>query len=142
MKRFSAILLPLLLAACMGAEEAPPAPAIPPAPAEETPPVVVESVPEPEPAPAPIVVDFARIDGQTPADVLAYIGAPTLVRRDENVQVMIFENSVCVFEVVFYEPNDGDYFRARHYGARNKSGQNVDTEACARSLLEAQQARP
>lgn len=141
MTRAAAVFALLLLAAC-GPEasvEAPPQPVAPAAPVEAAP---VEPLPEPEPEPEPIIVDFARIEGQTPADVLAYLGSPTLVRRDDNVQVMIFEADSCVLEVVFYEPDSGDYFRAEHYSARTRAGGDTDMEACARRLLEIAQATP
>ena len=111
----------MTLAACMGTE----------APAPVT-------VPEP----APIVVDFSQIEQRTPGDVIAYLGEPTLVRRDDTVQVMLFEAAGCVFEVVFFEPDNGDYFRAHHYSARTRTGSDTDPQLCARQLLESRVNTP
>lgn len=124
-----------VLAACGTA----PAPA-PVAPAPE--PAVEETLNAPAPPapeviePQPLVVDLSHIENATPADVISYMGAPTLVRRDENVQVMIFEAERCVVEVVFYEPDNGEHFRSEWVTARLKSGQETETTACARQWLE------
>lgn len=123
------------LAACTSAPA--PAPAVPaPEPAVEQP--VATPVPvEPEIVePKPLVVDLSHIENATPADVISYMGAPSLVRRDENVQVMIFEAERCVVEIVFYEPEDGDHFRSEWITARLKSGQDMETISCARQWLE------
>ena len=80
-----------------------------PAPAVAAAPVEVEA-PAPEPvapalaAPEPIAVDMARIENQTPTEVIGYLGTPSLVRRDDTVQVMIFETNTCVVEVIFLNP--------------------------------------
>lgn len=124
-----------VLAACGTA----PAPA-PVAPAPE--PAVEETLNAPAPPapeviePQPLVVDLSHIENATPADVISYMGAPTLVRRDENVQVMIFEASRCVVEVVFYEPDNGEHFRSEWVTARLKSGQETETTVCVRQWLE------
>lgn len=86
--------------------------------------------------PDPIVVDMARLDNQTPTEVVDYLGIPSLVRRDDAVQVMIYETGTCVVEIIFYEPANGDHFRARRINTRSTSGQNVDTENCLRRQLE------
>lgn len=122
----------LSLAACSTAPAPTPIaePAPPPEPVVETP--AIEPAPEPE----PLIVDLGRLQNQTPADVVAYLGAPTLVRRDDNVQIMIFEAERCVVEVIFYEPDNGDYFRAEWLNARLRTGQDTDVETCTRQWLE------
>ncbi len=125
------------LAACASGPT--PAPTPEPAPqqvVEPTPQAVPQLPDPPAPESTPIVVDMGRVEGQTPADVLAYLGAPTLVRRDENVQVMIFEADRCVVEVIFYEPENGDHFRADWVSARLRNGQDTDLTTCAREWLE------
>ncbi len=142
--KYLSVTLGLLLAACAAPTEP-----VPPV-AEATPPPEVETtqsaqIPEPDalfPTPAepePIAVDMARLDGQAPTGVVAYLGTPSLVRRDDSVQVMIFEASSCVVEVIFYEPANGDHFRAHRVNARSRTGQDVDTENCIRQHLESQQ---
>ncbi len=132
--------LGLLVAAC----------AAPPAPVTEVPaPVVVAAAPaqetvQPKPevrpvVPAPLAVDMTRIENQTPTNVIAYLGTPSLVRRDDTVQVMIFETGTCVVEVIFFEPENGDHFRAHRVNTRSTSGQDVDTENCVRRQLEQNQ---
>lgn len=122
---------------------APPAPVTEiPTPVVAAPPVETESevvTPQPETpapsAPAPIAVDMTRIENQTPTTVIEYLGTPSLVRRDDTVQVMIFETGTCVVEVIFYEPANGDHFRAHRVNTRSRTGQDVDTETCVRRLL-------
>jgi len=115
-----------------------------PAPAVAAAPVEVEA-PAPEPvapalaAPEPIAVDMARIENQTPTEVIGYLGTPSLVRRDDTVQVMIFETNTCVVEVIFFEPASGDHFRAHRVNTRSPTGQDVDTENCVRRQLERSQ---
>lgn len=133
-----ALILAVVLTACTTTPVTPPA-------APEPAPVV-----EPEPQPpvgtgpdasttleaAPIIVDISQIQNATPAEVLSYMGTPSLVRRDENVQVMIFETATCVVEVIFYEPDNGDHFRSEWVTARSRGGQDTDTEPCMRQWLE------
>ncbi len=136
--------LGLLLAACAAprgpvppvSEAAPPPDVEAIQPAQIPEPEVVPSVPaEPE----PIAVDMTQLNGQTPTGVIAYLGTPSLVRRDDSVQVMIFESSACVVEIIFYEPANGDHFRAHRINARSRTGQDVDSENCIRQHLESQQ---
>lgn len=124
-----------ILAACSAPPE--PGPVLPqPQPVAEEP-VAEPAQTEPEVIePAPLVVDLSHIENATPAEVISYMGAPTLVRRDENVQVMIFEAERCVVEIVFYEPENGDHFRSEWVTARLKSGQDTETIGCARQWLE------
>lgn len=102
----------------------------------ETPP---QEVPAPIEEPAGPSVDFSLINGKTPASVQDYLGQPSLVRRDENVQIMIFETDTCVFQVTFYEPSNGDHFRAEHTDARNRKGNAYDPELCVQQLLTTQE---
>lgn len=138
-------ILPLALGLIVTGCATSPAP-VAPATATETPtpaqqaPVQAEAAPTPEaPAtiePDPIVVDLTRLENQTPTEVIGYLGTPSLVRRDDTVQVMIFETGTCVVEIIFYEPVNGDHFRSRRINTRSPSGQDVDTENCVRRQLE------
>ena len=86
-------------------------------------------------APAPVFTS-----APTPPPVETTV-TPTLSEPAETVptllpvQAMIFETSSCVFEVIFYEPSNGDHFRAEHIDARSRSGNPADVEACVRTLL-------
>lgn len=135
MTHFRQIGLPLafvlLLTACTGETEPAPIISAPAAPVETPNAAPLEA----DTAPAPIIADLAQIRGATPADVLAYVGEPTLVRRDENVQVMTFETDRCVFEVIFYEPSPDDHFEARYINARDRSGRPLDTETCLSDVM-------
>lgn len=133
MQRLSAFATLLLVTACGATPPPVEAPAPTPPPVDPAP---VAPVPTPaEPVPEPLIIDLARIEGQTPAGVLEYLGTPSLVRRDENVQVMIFETETCVVEVIFYEPDNGDHFRARRVNARTTAGHDTDLESCVRQWL-------
>jgi hypothetical protein len=131
---YAAALLPCLalglLSACgPTAETAPPAKVATPAP-ELTPEPVPLAEMHPRPAAEPL-----RLMGLSPHDVQILMGDPALVRREDTMQVMLYENTGCVFEVVFYEPTLGEYFEARHLAARSPKGENVDIKACLASHL-------
>jgi hypothetical protein len=132
--KFFAITAALALSAC--ATTAPMPEPIEPAPATvaepiESPPVESVIAPEPE----PIVVNLSRIEARTPAEVQNYIGEPSFVRRDENVQIMHFQNEWCVTEIIFYEPENGDHFRANHISARTPTGAAADLKDCLHDIL-------
>ena len=138
--KYLPVTLGLMLTACSAPTAPPPVVEVaPPVVAEPQPAPLLEPVPMVPPKPEPVAVDMARLDGQTPTDVIAYLGTPSLVRRDDSVQVMIFENSACVVEVIFYEPENGDHFRAHRVNARSRTGQDVDSENCIRQHLEDRQ---
>lgn len=117
----------VLLSACMAGETPPPEPV---QVSLEPEPIVTEEVAPPPPPPDP-----ARLDGLNPAEVQGLLGEPTLVRRDNNVQIMLFENGDCVFEVIFYEPTTEDHFHARAMNARSRSGLDVDLGECLMKVL-------
>lgn len=126
-ERYLALLMLGLVAACGPTTPAPevtaPAPVIEPAPQP-----LAEIHPR-EPA------NPERLMGQSPKAVQELMGAPTLVRRDDTVQVMLFENAACVFEVVFFEPDTDAYFEARHIAARTPGGIKVGTDECLAAHL-------
>jgi len=124
-----------MLGACMGAAtpeptttQSPEAKASPVMVAVETPTVFEErhTLPAPEPG---------RLTGLNPKQVQAIMGDPSLVRRDGNVQIMLFETQSCVFEIIFYEPNLDAHFIANHMNARNRSGIDIDLQTCLVNLL-------
>jgi len=114
------------LAAC-APESAPPPQATAPAPAQM--PAAEAPAPKPEP-PNP-----ERLSGLTPREVQALVGEPSLVRREDTVQVMLFEKPSCVLEVVFYEGHPDDYFRAKSISARTRQGEAVDASTCLAAVL-------
>jgi len=128
--RLAALGMLVLVSACGPATTDTPAPEkVAPSPVLEP-----EPVPLAEMHPRP-PADPLRLMGASPGDVQALMGNPALVRRDDMMQVMLFENDGCVLEVVFYEPTLGEYFEARHLAARSRTGDNVDIKACLASLL-------
>ncbi|MCJ9429789.1 hypothetical protein [Kordiimonas marina] len=118
----------LSLAAC-APESAPPPQATAPAPVE------MPAAETPAPAPKPEPPNPERLAGLNPKEVQALVGEPTLVRRENTVQVMLFEKPSCVLEVVFYEDHPGDYFRAKNISARTRQGTPVDASACLTDIL-------
>ena len=121
-----------LLAACGPVSTAPEA--APQKKAEAAPALTPEPVPLAEMHPRPLAEPL-RLMGASPHDVQTLMGNPTFVRREDMMQVMLYENDGCVFEVVFYEPTPGEYFEARHLAARTPRGENVDIKACLASHL-------
>ena len=126
-RKCSALLVFGLLAACGPTTPAPevtaPAPVIDPAPQP-----LAEIHPR-EPA------NPERLMGQSPKAVQDLMGAPSLVRRDDTVQVMLFENTACVLEVAFFEPATDAHFEARHIAARTPGGVKVGTDECLAAHL-------
>ncbi len=118
-----------LLAACGGTTTEP---AVTQVPAETIEPEIAPTEVE-QPAPPPPSAE--RLQGLNPGEVQALIGAPSLVRRDANVQAMLFENSECVFEVIFYEPSEDDHFAVTETNARTLQGTDVDRSECLQKIL-------
>ncbi len=100
-----------------------------PAPVAEEAPIAEAPVAKPEPP------KVERLMGLNPREVQALMGEPGLVRRDNDVQVMLFEGPSCVLEVVFYEPDPGEYFQAKYMAARTRTGVETDTDSCLALLL-------
>lgn len=139
LKPVSAFTACFLLAACMGTTA--PAPeqssaVLPPKETVATPdPVETAPVTEEAAAPPPPPPEPARLNGLTPAEVQSIMGEPSFVRRDENVQTMLFENAHCVFEIIFVEPTSDHHFRAQNLNARTKAGNGTDLAACLAAQL-------
>lgn len=75
----------------------------------------------------------ARVEalmGLAPNAVIKKMGAPSLVRRDNLAQVMLFEHEACVFDIVFYAESVGSPFRVSYISARNRQGLKSDTQQC------------
>lgn len=87
--------------------------------------------------PAPVVPEWtvSDLEKANPADIQAMLGNPTLVRRDGNVQVMLFETNSCVLDITLLETAPGDYYRAHHITARTKDGSALDANTCISQLL-------
>jgi len=118
-----------LLAACGPTGVEPPQPQAPEPPIEAEQ-AVPQDIQQPAPPPEP-----ERLQGMNPGEVMALLGDPSLVRRDGAIQVMLFENEACVFEVVFREPSQNEYFQAHHIAARDRDGRATDTQACLMKVL-------
>ncbi|NVJ98942.1 MAG: hypothetical protein HWE25_12370 [Alphaproteobacteria bacterium] len=107
-----------------------------PAPEPVATPTEPQVQPAPEPAtPAPSPANPDRLVGANPKAVIDLMGEPSLMRRDGTVQVMLFETTSCVFEVVFMEPHADAHFAATHLAARTRTGADTDLQACLASIL-------
>ncbi len=128
-----------LLSACMGINASPDTSAAPQPGPVDTPTVTQDSIKPPGPSPQKLVslppVKPSRLKGLNPKQVQALVGPPSLVRRDGPVQVMLFETKSCVFEVIFFEPQAGAYFRAQQVQARTLRGHDTDAAACLARVL-------
>ncbi len=119
-----------MLAACVPTDVEPPQAQAPAPVVEAEQPAALEAA---QPAPPP--PEPERLQGLNPQQVITLMGEPSLVRRDGSVQVMLFENETCVFEVVFREPSQHEYFQAHHIAARTLDGHGTDTQACLMKVL-------
>lgn len=119
----------ILLAACGNTAQPP---AVTQTPTEVIVPAETLPVAEKPVLPPP---DPARLTGLNPREVQALIGEPSLVRRDANVQAMLFEKGDCVFEIIFYEPSENDHFAATETNARTHRGSDIDRALCLVQIL-------
>tara|TARA_R110002096_G_scaffold9468_2_gene37374 strand:- start:654 stop:1067 length:414 start_codon:yes stop_codon:yes gene_type:complete len=123
-------LIPFILLAACGNTAQPPAGTQ--APTKVIVPEEAQTIAEKPVLPPP---DPARLVGLNPREVQALIGEPSLVRRDANVQAMLFESGDCVFEVIFYEPTENDHFAATETNARTYRGTDIERAICLVQIL-------
>ncbi|WP_374762999.1 hypothetical protein [Yunchengibacter salinarum] len=136
LRAFRPLAAALVLAACGGnlpfgdnaPEKAPP-------PAEATETAKADIAPTAEVPKAPRRISPQLLHGLTPAEAVGAFGQPDLTRRDDTVQIMLFDHGQCVLELVFYEPEPGAHFRARRLTARDSRGRPYDTGRCIRQSL-------
>lgn len=132
----------LLLAALAGCADPfgqrPPQPQPHPAPPLDpalTEPAAKPSAPRPAPEPDPEPPAAAVLMGVTPAQVQDILGTPTLVRRENTVQVMQFEAEDCVLDVTLYEEAPGAPFRTQYVEARRRDGTEIAPQDCLATLI-------
>lgn len=124
-----------LLAALAACAEDAPAPEIVHTPPVDPEPVIAATAEEPEPEPPAPRLPAASLMGQPIHALQAQLGAPSLVRRDGAVQVMLYENATCVLDITLREARPDDYFRAHHITARDTTGADVDADTCIETFL-------
>lgn len=132
--RYFTLSLLVFLTACGGNQE--PEVISAPAPAPTATDLVIE---------APLEADAAgvvRLDvtsdfllGKAPAQVMKMVGAPSLVRRDNLMQHMLFEADACVLDVVYYAADAGAPYVASFVSARDKGSSAYDASACLAAQL-------
>ncbi|MFC3052033.1 hypothetical protein [Kordiimonas pumila] len=131
--RYSLLLCAVALSACSATTSPPPATQQPPAA-----PVVT---PKPTKVAPPVTpqTNALSLKGLNPREVQDIAGEPSLVRRDNNVQVMLYETNSCVLEIVFYEPAPEAHFEAKHVNARTRSGESTNADKCFALVLASEQ---
>ena len=67
----------------------------------------------------------------TPAIVQGWLGQPTLVRRDADVQSVQFKNTICVLD---RESPEAD-FLAKHVDVRTRGGDSMLEESCLKEFF-------
>lgn len=133
--RILIVLFALTVVACTA--ERTPAPVVS-VPAENPPLQAHNKMPEPATTPAEDTAPEAQsLLGKSPAAIQAMIGAPSLVRRDDSVQTMLFEITTCVLEIVYREPATAAHFQAEHIAARNTRGHDLDATECLAAVYTA-----
>ena len=80
------------------------------------------------------VAEPDHVLGLTPADVQDWLGPPDLVRRDGHVQIMLYKGTDCALDVIFFETNPEDHFRAGDLLARDSDGKAMNAATCLRGL--------
>lgn len=71
----------------------------------------------------------------TPAIVQGWLGQPTLVRRDADVQSVQFKNTICVLDVYFYRESTEADFLAKHVDVRTRDGNSMLEESCLKEFF-------
>lgn len=131
MRSVLSVSLLLLLAAC-GVETT----QTPPAAQTVAPEATAEPLAQTTKQPAEsILPDAGLLENHTPRAVQTALGEPSLVRRDDTVQVMLFERPSCVLEVIFYEKDPNDHFKVTDINARSVRGMTLDRDKCLAAIL-------
>lgn len=135
-KPFFTLFTLLILTACVGTETPAPDVVVAASIEETTPAPEIAEVVTPEESealpPAP-----HELMGLSPRHIQETLGEPNLVRRDNAVQIMLYEQPACVLEVIFREPQNAQPFEAVYITARTDKGAEIDTGACITSLYNA-----
>ncbi len=80
----------------------------------------VAAIPPPEPEPEPVIEDDpARLIGMTPHDIVTFLGAPELIRRETPANIWQYRAEGCVLDLVLYPEEGTDrvtYVEARENG--------------------------
>lgn len=121
MKKLSIMILPMVLVACSG--ETMPSPATQNPTQSRTANV---NVGEPQ---------AEQLLNKAPAMVQGFLGQPSLVRHDGNVQVFQFKNQTCVLDVYFYREGAGEGFLANHVDVRTNNGGELEPNTCLKGFF-------
>ena len=142
-------LTPLILSAVVLAGCSTPQPLVPidgsvsPATPDPALPLPAEASAEPLPTapevPANQIFDADRLLTRAPADVQTLLGPPSLVRRDGETQIMLYEIGACVLDITFMGKTVGDGFAATYVAARDRVGHDVSKRDCLTALIDARQ---
>lgn len=142
-KAFSALILPILLAACGGeggvqsAASKPVKPAAKPSAKPPTNQVVVRT-PVKAPPPAPkrqVLPGLEGVIGATPEALVRRFGPARLDVYEGDARKLQFVGTACVLDIYLYPPAPGREVEATYVEARRASdAQDVDDVACVNAL--------
>jgi hypothetical protein len=104
-------------------------------PAEtQTWPIISDVVTQPIIEESEALPDINTLANLTPRAIENLMGAPDLRREDGNVQVFLYESSVCVLEVILREDQNGEP-KSESIKTRDRKGAATDKTSCLKSLL-------
>jgi len=93
-----------------------------------------ERAPKPQPEPqAPDALDPDRLFGLSSNQVVALLGAPSLLRRDPPAELWLYEGNACTAHLFLYQSGPGDDYRVRHLETGGNG--SVAGEVCLGSFV-------
>ena len=111
--------------------------------AVETAPEVAETevaaIPPPEPEPEPVIDnDPAQLVGMAPTDIVTFLGAPELIRRETPANIWQYRAGGCVLDLVLYPEEGTD--RVTYVEARENGLDIMPARDCLTRLLRKRQS--
>jgi hypothetical protein len=109
-------------------------PAAPTSNGPQTSPIISDVVTQPIIEESEALPDINTLANLTPREIENLMGAPDLRREDGNVQVFLYESSVCVLEVILREDQNSE-LKSESVKTRDRKGASTDKTSCLTSIL-------
>jgi len=83
----------------------------------------------------PVFPEVSRLSDISSESVRSLMGDPDLYRRDGNVEIMLFENTHCVLEVILSQDAGSQDYISKRVSTRTLKGAPTEGGACLKTLL-------
>lgn len=84
------------------------------------------------PEPTPIVIE--ALMNQTPSGVVALMGEPRLIRREDPMYMLQYQGKQCTLDLIFYAKASGEDYLLADLSARTVQGDKLDSQTCLSAL--------